>query len=715
MDATGPATVTPGQATAWLRKRGAHERLVAVVGHYFELAPIVGLRPEVVIAQAAHETGFGHYGGVVPPEFNNFAGIKTAAGGPDSDPAAHERFVDPRDGVRGHVNHGEAYVRAREPIGTPHGRYWTVRSTSWAGSCRTTQDIGRRWSSANSTAYGDKLDTLVREMEATVGVVNGKVEGFTFKDLGPDGGIFAEHDDPKLELHSTEGTSLAGAESAFKACPPHFGVSVDECLWRQYVVVDRYAYANKSNDSARIYQVEIVGFAKDMRTKPDGWLRTLGEKLWLILDAVGIPLNVVRHGFHDTTTYTGSKPLASEGSSIRLTSAELYAFSGILGHQHMPAPDCVAPDTPILCADLTWRSAGDLQVGDEVIGVDEYTTDDVRAGRKLRTSTVERNWIGLKHCARVVTDHGDVVASLDHPWLAYDLRLHRGSRYRWITTAELAEDPSRWQIATFGEPWHIDTSWGAGWLAGLFDADGSLMVNNRPGHGFVTLAFSQRPGPLADRFMLEMEDRGFRVSVADRNEWKATLGNGPCLDVRVKGGKLEVMRVLGTLRPQRLLAHERLAQLWEGNSLGKATQGGRAAVLAVEPVGERDVASLSTSTRTYIANGLVCHNSHWDPGALKVLRALELARPGSVPTTPPIIDTEDEEMNRYGAWLFETVRWFYDQYASRPADTGGLHNWVGEFRKDSYYPSFLGGAFNTDAARDVFVNTLKYVGEYRPR
>ncbi|MFF3562880.1 Hint domain-containing protein [Streptomyces sp. NPDC002574] len=63
---------------------------------------------------------------------------------------------------------------------------------------------------------------------------------------------------------------------------------------------------------------------------------------------------------------------------------------------------------------------------------------------------------------------------------------------------------------------------------------------------------------------------------------------------------------------------------WEGAAVAGAT--GEAEVLAAEPVGEQPIASLSTSTRTYVAAGLFCHNTHGDPGALDFAKLLEYAR-----------------------------------------------------------------------------------------
>lgn len=165
------------------------------------------------------------------------------------------------------------------------------------------------------------------------------VPGFEFKDIGPDGGKWTETDDPKLELHTTEGGSVAGAESAMKKYPSHFCVSYEEKLRRQYVSLDKSAYANKNNDTARLYQVEIVGKAAETRNWSDDKLKWLGEEVFRpIMDATGVPPVIIHKGFHDGTE--GIKPYISTASSpLRISTAELFSFSGILGHQHMPSPD----------------------------------------------------------------------------------------------------------------------------------------------------------------------------------------------------------------------------------------------------------------------------------------------------------------------------------------------------------------------------------------
>lgn len=139
----GEPEKTVEEAKAWAEKRGAHQRFIDIADIYWEYGELTGIRPEILYAQAAKETGFGKYGGAVVPEQNNWAGIKTktATGDRMED---HETFETPEDGVRGHFNHISAYI-GLEPIGEPHSRYFSVKSIKWAGTVKTLEELGGKW------------------------------------------------------------------------------------------------------------------------------------------------------------------------------------------------------------------------------------------------------------------------------------------------------------------------------------------------------------------------------------------------------------------------------------------------------------------------------------------------------------------------------------------------------------------------------------------
>ena len=139
------------RAKEWAKERGAHQRFIDIADIYWKYGEITGIRPEVLYAQAAKETGYGKYGGRVVPEQNNWAGIKTATATGDKT-EDHETFETPDDGVRAHFNHMSAYL-GLEPVGEPHGRYHVACRTAWAGTVTTVEELGNKWAPEHTYGY----------------------------------------------------------------------------------------------------------------------------------------------------------------------------------------------------------------------------------------------------------------------------------------------------------------------------------------------------------------------------------------------------------------------------------------------------------------------------------------------------------------------------------------------------------------------------------
>lgn len=157
----GTSTVTLARAQQWAKNSGAHQRFIDIAPLYWEYGSKSGIRPEVLYAQSALETGLGRYGGQVPPEYNNWAGIKTAIAGGD-EPEDHEQFATPADGVRAHFNHMSAYL-GLNPIGEPHARYHIVKKISWAGTVNLVEELSGKW--APSTTYHERIVDMIKKMQ----------------------------------------------------------------------------------------------------------------------------------------------------------------------------------------------------------------------------------------------------------------------------------------------------------------------------------------------------------------------------------------------------------------------------------------------------------------------------------------------------------------------------------------------------------------------
>jgi hypothetical protein len=285
-------------------------------------------------------------------------------------------------------------------------------------------------------------------------------------------------------------------------------------------------------------------------------------------------------------------PKMSGASSRRLQPLYGKGFFGIY------FPDCVAVGTKVLRADWTWVPVETLAVGDALIGFDESVNKMARGrsrGRRYKTSHVTATTVESRDCVEVTFDDDtSIVCTKNHPWLAK--RYAIGKPREWITADELRPGHS---LGVYFDPWETDQTFNGGWLSGMFDGEGSLTYNAQGRYAADVLAGSltlaQNDGPVLDRVIASLDERGFLVGI--RNKRPA------CRSVQVLGGFAEQARLMGSLRPTRLLPKLR----HEGRSMEALRE---RTVISVQDVGQRDVVVMSTSEETYIAEGMGSHNSY---------------------------------------------------------------------------------------------------------
>lgn len=258
---------------------------------------------------------------------------------------------------------------------------------------------------------------------------------------------------------------------------------------------------------------------------------------------------------------------------------------------------CVDPNTPILCADLSYRPAGDLRPGDKIIGFEH--SGQGHSGRwRLVEGFVTANVPIIKHCAIVKTTSRTVVASLDHPWLLRSrFNYQKKMTKRWIETDNLRPGDKILSMPV----WSPELSWESGYLAGQFDGEGCLVRNGKYGR---FLRYYQNGELGSELYYVEqlLKDRGYELGLHIRQRenpaWKLSGS------IQVNGAWPEILRFLGTHGPRRLLADSK--KIWEGASINAM---GDETVVSITPIGDHTVSGLSTSCETYIANGLLSHNS----------------------------------------------------------------------------------------------------------
>jgi hypothetical protein len=284
------------------------------------------------------------------------------------------------------------------------------------------------------------------------------------------------------------------------------------------------------------------------------------------------------------------------------------------------ATQCVSADTPILCTDLIWRPAGDLLVGDELIGFDEEPSLNHGGGhrsvRRFRRSVVTANTVKRDSLLLVTTTLGSVRCNRDHPFLAR----HDKRGWKWVRAEDLTPGIMLMSVC---DVWEQDRSFEGGWLSGFIDGEGCLSVGGKSNEGRARFTINQAVGPTADRMVDMFKERFPHIKVTENNVTKyAKPGHvwRPIVQMQMDR-RIDIMRLLGSVRPQRLLA--RSDQVWEDFPLRGTER--RAVVTDVEVVGTGLIASLSTSTKTYVAQGFAVHNT-------KALDAAFLAQQAAMTT-----------------------------------------------------------------------------------
>jgi hypothetical protein len=259
--------------------------------------------------------------------------------------------------------------------------------------------------------------------------------------------------------------------------------------------------------------------------------------------------------------------------------------------------DCVSFGMRVLRSDWQWVPVEKIVAGDKLIAVDEDvvpTPDGYRGrGRRFRTAEVLAAVPAPRQCVEVEFDDGfRFTCTRTHPLLG---SRHDGHPRKWMKAAELRPGD---RIGYYLPTWDEDKSREAGWLAGIYDGEGSMFYNGSRSESWTNaggLVVAQNAGPVLDEIKRLLESRGFR--------YRAWQGTGTAWHLDILGGFSEQARFLGSIRPLRLLPKLRYE-----NRYMRATRERR--VVAVRDVGERMVMLMETSEHTYMSEGMASHNSY---------------------------------------------------------------------------------------------------------
>lgn len=255
---------------------------------------------------------------------------------------------------------------------------------------------------------------------------------------------------------------------------------------------------------------------------------------------------------------------------------------------------CFTPDHKLLGQDLRWKSADQFKVGDVVLGFDENPS---KRQRKFRQAIIQNIAFDDQTVFEVGLESGKVFrVTADHLWL-----VRNGNAFHWLKTSQLRSNTKDRNsvIPRALDVWENDNSYEAGWLAGMFDGEGSLSGRT---HCLGRLQVAQNPGPVLDKIEHVLTQKH-----PELYQKRITNEGRTCVSVHLRGAKADTLRFLGSIRPERLLRKVNFDQL--GNLEFRKDDD---RVVSVESAGIQRIIQIETSTGTLIVDGYAHHNCKHD-------------------------------------------------------------------------------------------------------
>jgi len=261
----------------------------------------------------------------------------------------------------------------------------------------------------------------------------------------------------------------------------------------------------------------------------------------------------------------------------------------IISSEQMLDAYCVSPDHKLLRSDLKWVEAGNINIGDVVLSFDEYGPH-----RRFRSGTVLQHVIEPAPVYAVTLSSGKVFkVTGEHKWLVRQKK-GKASTLKWVTTLNLRDNNHKYDASCIPkvlDVWEHDQSYDAGWLAGMYDGEGSILK-----HSVQALTIAQNEGPTLDKIKDILSNKGYTYYESEKP------GTKTCKTIGITGTYSDRLKLLGSIRPERLVSKISFDQI------GLMKTSNHETVISVVLLGVQDIAKITTSTGTFICDGYPMHN-----------------------------------------------------------------------------------------------------------
>lgn len=271
-------------------------------------------------------------------------------------------------------------------------------------------------------------------------------------------------------------------------------------------------------------------------------------------------------------------------------------------HRALIAGACLTPDHKVLTADLLYVPLGEVNVGDKLVSFDETVEESTGRSRRYKTGTVEAVRRDIDEVFLVKLESGkQFKVTADHLWMtrAFGQQSVGGqSTYQWRTTDTLRKGTI---IPKLLDEWETPNDYGVGYLAGMLDGEGCYYTRKKGGHMTSQLSISQRENAALRRIVFELHRLGLNVNTQQNGGT-----NNDVTTLRIKGGLRNIVKVLGLVRPARLL------EKFQPEHIGRllSTKKHWDKVASIQPIGRCEIIRIAIDAKTMIVEGYGHHNCY---------------------------------------------------------------------------------------------------------
>jgi hypothetical protein len=272
-------------------------------------------------------------------------------------------------------------------------------------------------------------------------------------------------------------------------------------------------------------------------------------------------------------------------SEIKKSFTSRFGSDGVI----MEADFCLASSTRVLTHDFNYVPIDTVVAGEYLVGFDENLQK--YGGTKFRKSLVESVKQVQKPCLRLSYDDGTFVeCSTEHQWVARKRK--EGYSNRWFEAKNL-------QVG-FVQPQVVEV-----WEDKSKSPDGAWMSGFLDGEGWISHASTFGVGQNVDKAHQCIWDKCLPI-LRDSFDSLSYSPNKRSKVCRVSpNGLRTAWTCVGLYHPVRL--QKKLQETYEGTAI-RSKRNRVKTIVKIENIGEQTVIAVQTSTRTYIAEGMLSHN-----------------------------------------------------------------------------------------------------------